>query len=114
LITIYGIKNCDTMKKAFTWLDSRKLAYEFHDYKKAGIDRAHLTAWCGKVGWEVLVNRRGTTWRKLTPEQQSVSTQAGAVALMLENTSLIKRPVVAQGDQLLVGFDPAAFAKVLK
>jgi len=88
MITIYGIKNCDTMKKAFAWLDGQKIAYTFHDYKKAGIDKSRLSAWCAKVGWEVLVNKRGTTWRKLTLAQQAVSTQAGAIALMLDNPSL--------------------------
>jgi arsenate reductase len=114
MITIYGIKNCDTMKKAFAWLDGQKLAYRFHDYKKAGVDRAQLTAWCAKAGWKTMVNTRGTTWRKLTPEQQTVSTQAGAVALMLENPSLIKRPVVEKGAQLLVGFDVQEYSQLLK
>ena len=114
MITIYGIKNCDTMKKAFTWLDGRKLAYTFHDYKKQGVDRVHLTEWCKKAGWKALVNTRGTTWRKLTAEQQAVSTQAGAIALMVKNPSLIKRPVVEAGEQLLIGLDVAEYAKVLK
>lgn len=112
---IYGIKNCETMKKAFAWCDEHGAAYEFHDYKKLGVDRSRLVAWCKAVGWKTLVNTKGTTWRKLTPEQQAVSTQGEAVALMMENPSLIKRPVVeTSGGQLLVGFDPNLFASFVK
>ena len=114
MITIYGIKSCDTMKKAFTWLDGQKLAYTFHDYKKEGIDRARLTAWCAKVGWEVLVNKRGTTFRKLTPAEQDVKGDKDAIALMQKYPSLIKRPVIEKGAQVLVGLDTAAYAKALK
>ena len=114
MITIYGIKNCDTMKKAFSWLDKEGIGYRFHDYKKEGVDSARLTDWCKKVGWKTLVNTRGTTWRKLTPAEQAVSTQADAIALMLVNTSLIKRPVIEKGAQVHVGFDPDALAKALK
>lgn len=112
--TIYGIKNCETMKKAFAWCDEHGVAYRFHDYKKAGVDRARLVAWCKVLGWKTLVNTKGTTWRKLAPERQSIGTQGEAVALMLEHPSLIKRPVVetAKG-QLLVGFDPALFASFM-
>jgi arsenate reductase (glutaredoxin) len=112
---LYGIKNCDTMKKAFAWCDSHDVKYEFHDYKKSGIDRTRLVAWCKAVGWKTLVNIKGTTWRKLSAEQQAISTQGEAVALMLENSSLIKRPVVETANgQLLVGFDPALFASFVK
>ena len=105
MITIYGIKNCDTMKKAFAWLDGRKLAYEFHDYKKAGIDRARLTAWCGKVGWEALVNKRGTTWRKLSDaEKAAAGDEAGAIALMISQPSVIKRPVLERDGRYHLGF----------
>ena len=114
MITIYGIKSCDTMKKAFTWLDGQKLAYTFHDYKKEGIDSARLTAWCAKVGWEVLVNKRGTTFRKLTPAEQDVKGDKDAIALMQKYPSLIKRPVIEKGAQVLVGLDTAAYAKALK
>lgn len=109
MITIYGIKNCTTMKKAFGWCEERGVEFVFHDYKKQGVDRDRLAQWCQHVGWETLVNTRGTTWRKLTPAQQAVSTQGQAVALMLEYPSLIKRPVVETGAQLLVGFDPQIF-----
>ena len=114
MITLYGIRNCDTMKKAFAWLDKEGIGYRFHDYKKEGVDRARLTDWCQKAGWKVLVNTRGTTWRKLSPAEQAVGTQADAIALMLDNTSLIKRPVIEKGSQLFVGFDQDVLAKALK
>lgn len=110
-VRIYGIKNCDTMKKAFTWLDEAGVAYEFHDYKKVGIDATTLARWCAQTeGWQALVNTRGTTWRKLSPKQQSISDEAGAIALMIANTSLIRRPVLETPDgELLIGFDPMRF-----
>lgn len=114
MVTIYGIKNCSTMKKAFDWCDAHGVEFAFHDYKKQGADRKKLVQWCQQVGWQALVNTRGTTWRKLAPEQQAVATQSDAVALMLEYPSLIKRPVVETGTQLLVGFDPQAFSDLVK
>ncbi|WP_341644840.1 ArsC family reductase [Thauera sp. SDU_THAU2] len=112
---IYGIKNCDTMKKAFAWLDAAVIAYDFHDYKKSGIDTDTLSRWCGKLGWEALANKRGTTWRKLSPEQQAIASTEDAIALMQANTSLIRRPVVeTAAGELLVGFDPERFASVLE
>lgn len=114
MVTIYGIKNCSTMKKAFVWCEGNGVEVVFHDYKKQGVDRARLEQWCQLLGWESLVNTRGTTWRKLTAEQQEIATQGEAVALMLEYPSLIKRPVVETGMQLLAGFDPQMFASFLK
>lgn len=110
---IHGIKNCDTMKKTFAWFEGAGVAYEFHDYKKAGIDAATLTRWCEKLGWEALVNKRGTTWRKLTPNQQVVADTAAAIALMQAQPSLIRRPVIefASGE-LVVGLDTAAFERL--
>ena len=113
-VTIYGIKNCDAMKKAFAWLDGHGVAYEFHDYKAAGIDAARLAAWSKEVGWEVLLNTKGTTWRKLSPTQQSHVDEAKALKLMGEHPSLIKRPVLENGGTLLVGFVPERYAQVLK
>jgi len=112
--TIYGIPNCDTMKKAFAWLDDHGVPYVFHDYKKSGIDLAKLAAWSKQVGWEALLNTRGTTWRKLTPTQQANLDEARALKLMSENPSLIKRPVLETGTTLLVGFDPARYRETLK
>lgn len=111
--TIYGIKACDTMKKARDWLDGHGVAYDFHDYKTVGIDRATLQAWARKVGWEVLLNRAGTTFRKL-PEADKVGVdEAKAIALMLAQPSMIKRPVLEVGGDLLVGFKPEAYAAKL-
>ena len=104
--TLYGIKNCDTMKKAWTWLDAHGVAYDFHDYKKAGIDEATLRGWAGKVGWEVLLNRAGTTFRALPDADKADIGEDKAIALMLANPSMIKRPVLDSGGQLLVGFKP--------
>lgn len=103
---LYGIKNCDTMKKAWTWLDQHGVAYDFHDYKKAGIDRATLEGWVRRLGWEVLLNRAGTTFRKLPDADKAGLDAAKAVDLMLAQPSMIKRPVLAVGDDLYVGFKP--------
>jgi Spx/MgsR family transcriptional regulator len=110
MIKIYGIKNCDTMKKAFAWCAEHGVGYEFHDYKKQGVPREELVKWCRALGWQTLVNKKGPTWRKLTPEQQAVTTQGQAVALMLEHSSVIRRPVVeSESGHILVGFDPTMF-----
>jgi arsenate reductase len=111
--TIYGIKSCDTMKRARDWLAAHGVAYDFHDYKASGIDRAHLEAWAGKVDWEVLLNRSGTTYRALPDEKKLGLDQAKAIALMIEQPSMIKRPVLDLGDRLLVGFRPEAYAEAL-
>lgn len=108
-ITIYGIKNCDTMKKARAWLDANGVAYAFHDYKSEGIDRKRLQAWAGAVGWETLLNRAGTTFRKLADSDKQGLTQEKAIALMLEQPSMIKRPVLDTGGALLVGFKPEIY-----
>lgn len=109
-VTIYGIKNCDTMKKARAWLDAHGVAYAFHDYKTSGIDAAHLKAWASKVGWEVLLNRAGTTFRKLDEADKADIDEAKALRLMQEHTSVIKRPVLEADGALLVGFTPDAYA----
>lgn len=111
---IYGIKNCDTMKKAFAWLDEYGIAYELHDYKKAGISAAKLNDWEKQLGWEALLNRRGTTWRKLDAATQAGINRENALQLMQEQTSLIKRPLVEQGKILLCGFDAENWQKALK
>jgi len=109
--TLYGIRNCDTMKKAWTWLDDHGVAYEFHDYKKQGIDRQRLEAWVAKLGWEVLLNRAGTTFRKLPDADRTGIDAAKAVELMLAQPSMIKRPVLDAGGDLLVGFKPAEYER---
>ena len=107
--TIYGIKNCDTMKKARTWLDEHGVKYEFHDYKSVGIDRARLEAWTKKVGWEVLLNRAGTTFRKLSDSERADIDESKALKLMLAQPSMIKRPVLEKGGKVIVGFKPEIY-----
>ncbi len=112
--TLYGIKNCDTMKKARAWLDARGVAYTFHDYKAEGIDRKCLETWAKSVGWETLLNRAGTTFRKL-PESGRIDLDEGkALALMLDQPSMIKRPVLDLGGRLLVGFKPELYEEAVR
>ncbi len=107
--TVYGIKNCDTMKKARAWLDDHGIAYAFHDYKTAGIDRETLESWAKKVGWEKLLNRQGQTFRKLSDLDKRDLTEKKAIALMMAQPSMIKRPVVDRAGKLSVGFLPAEY-----
>jgi len=111
-ITIYGIKNCDTMKKARAALDKKRVAYSFHDYKTQGIDKAKLEGWARKAGWEALLNRAGTTFRKLPDADKADITGKKAIALMLAQPSMIKRPVLEAPGKLLVGFKPDDYAKL--
>ena len=113
-LTLYGIKNCDTMKKARSWLDGHGVAYDFHDYKTDGIDRPRLTRWCSEAGWETLLNRGGTTFRKLPDPQRAGLTEQKAIDLMLAQPSLIKRPVLDLGKRLLVGFKPETYAREVR
>jgi Spx/MgsR family transcriptional regulator len=103
-VTLYGIKNCDTMKKARAWLDAKGVAYAFHDYKASGIDHARLEGWARDVGWETLLNRAGTTFRKLPDAEKTGIDERKALALMVDQPSMIKRPVLDLGDRLVVGF----------
>ena len=112
-LRLYGIKACDTMKKARTWLDLQGLSYDFHDYKSASIDRAHLQAWCDEHGWQTILNRAGTTFRKLDDSQKADLDQAKAIELMLAQPSMIKRPVLDLGDRTLIGFKPDIYAAAL-
>ena len=111
--TLYGIPNCDTVKKARTWLGANEVAYAFHDYKKAGIDEARLRRWSAEAGWEKLLNRAGTTFRKLPDADKTGLDEDKAIALMLAQPSMIRRPVVEGGDTLLVGFDPDTWLAAL-
>lgn len=113
-IVIYGIKNCDTMKKARAWLDQQGVEYNFHDYKAAGIDKERLARWSKAAGWEVLLNRAGTTFRKLPDAEKTNLTEKKALALMLAQPSMIKRPVLEIGGKLLVGFKPESYAAAIK
>ncbi|MDQ8731145.1 ArsC family reductase [Bradyrhizobium sp. LHD-71] len=112
-LIIYGIKNCDTMKKARAWLDAHRVAYSFHDYKVEGIDKKRLEGWAKEVGWEALLNRAGTTFRKLPEKDKQGLTAAKATALMLDQPSMIKRPVLETGRNLVVGFKPDIYAAEL-
>jgi arsenate reductase len=111
-VTLYGIKNCDTMKKAWTWLDTAHVAYTFHDDKKEGIDKATLESWAKTVGWEVLLNKSGQTFRKLPDADKENVTEKKAIALMLAQPGMIKRPVLDVGGKLTVGFKPEVYEKV--
>lgn len=108
---LYGIPNCDTVKKARTWLDAQGIAYDFHDYKKAGADRAKLSAWCDALGWETVLNRAGTTFRKLPDADKAGIDRDKAIALMLDQPSMIKRPIVEYQGGLLAGFKPPEWEK---
>lgn len=112
MVTIYGIKACDTMKKARDWLDGQGVAYDFHDYKSVGIGRDVLQAWARQVGWEVLLNRSGTTFRKLPDADKTGLTEARAIELMLAQPSMIKRPVLDVDGTLTVGFKPDTYKAV--
>jgi len=112
-ITMYGIPNCDSVKKAKLWLAENEVEYEFYDYKKMGAEKATLKAWSKLVGWETLINRRGTSWRKLSESERSDLTETRAIGLMIANPSLIKRPVITVNDTVMVGFDETEFAEKL-
>jgi len=113
---VYAIPNCNTVKKALDWLKANKLAYEFHDYKKLGITATQLTNWSKQIGWEALINKKGATWRQLPKEiQESITTQKAAIALMIEKTSIIRRPLIEENGKIIVlGFDEAEYKKALK
>src|SRR4051812_44626294 len=114
MVTIYGIKNCDTMKHARTWLEAHKIRCGFHDYKASGIDKATLECWVKKVGWEVLLNRAGTTFKKLPDADKDGLTEKKAIALMLAQPSMIKRPVLDAKGKLTVGFKPEEYKKLFR
>jgi arsenate reductase len=106
MITVYGIANCDMVKKTLLWFKKNKIDVKFYDYKKQGITKEKLTNWCKQVGWEIILNKKSTTWRTLTiAEQEKITNQAEAIELMLTNTSIIKRPVVEYNEKIIVGFE---------
>jgi arsenate reductase len=115
MYTIYGIPNCDTVKKVLNWMKEQKISYQFHDYKTMGISAKELKNWCEQVGWETIFNKRSTTYKELSPAiQASVTSAAKAIPIMMEHTSIIKRPVITKGDKvLLVGFDAKRYEEVL-
>ena len=111
-VTLYGIKNCDTMKKARTWLDEHGVAYAFHDYKAEGVDKVTLERWAKDVSWEILLNRAGTTFKKLPDKDHESLTEKKAIAQMEAQPSMIKRPVLDVGGKLTVGFKPEIYVKL--
>jgi arsenate reductase len=113
-VTIYGIKACDTMQKAFKWLDARGVGYDFHDYKKVGVTTAELARWCDNAGWETVLNRAGTTFRKLDDAYKKALTQDKAIALMAGQPSMIKRPVLEADGKLEIGFKPERYAALFE
>lgn len=114
--TIYGIKNCNTMKKAFSWLEAHKIAFSFHDYKKEGISSEKLKTWSQQVGWEALINFKGTTWRQLSDdEKKRIHDAESAISLMQQKTSIIKRPLIEKGKEIiLLGFDENQYKKAIQ
>jgi arsenate reductase len=112
MTTLYGIKNCDTMKKAMKWLDAHHVDYTFHDVRKDGLTKKTLTDWCKQVGWETLLNTRGTTWRKLPEEVRDTVNKTKAIGIMFEQPAIIKRPVLVKGKQIHVGFKPDLYAEI--
>ena len=113
MIKLYGIPNCDTIKKARKWLNDNNIDYEFYDYKKKGVPEKELKAWVKKLGWEVLLNKRGTTWQKLDDDTKSSVNEKSAIKIMLENSSIIKRPVLSNEKELIVGFSEKDYAQSL-
>ena len=113
MATLYGIRNCDTVKKARAWLDGRGVAYAFHDYKVVGVDPGKLAGWVDRLGWEALLNRAGTTFRKLPEADKQELDRTRAIAIMLAHPSAIRRPVLEAGETLLVGFDADAYARTV-
>ena len=113
MTTLYGISNCDTIKKARNWLESNKVDYTFHDYKKTGIDAATLQVWCNEFGHEALLNRRGTTWRKLDESVKNNINESKAIGIMQDNNSIIKRPVLISGKIKILGFNEAEYKSLL-
>ncbi|MBT3062960.1 MAG: ArsC family reductase [Candidatus Thiodiazotropha sp.] len=109
---LYGIKNCDTMKKARRWLEDKDIAYSFHDFKREGVDERLLRQWVKMVGWEILLNRRGMMWRKLDDRVKADIDESSAIRIMLETPSIIKRPVLVEGESVHVGFNEALYSKL--
>jgi len=112
MLTLYGIKNCDTVKKARRWLEDHGIEYQFHDFRQDGLDKKQLSGWVEQLGWETIVNKRSTTWRNLSEKEKTISTNQHAIKLLLANPTLIKRPVIEKNKTLLIGFNEAEFQKI--
>lgn len=109
MITLYGIKNCDTVKKARRWLEDNNIDYQFHDFRQDGLDKKQLSGWVEQLGWETVLNKRSTTWRNLSDKEKEIQTNAQAVKLLAANPTLIKRPVLEKNKTLLIGFKEAEY-----
>jgi arsenate reductase len=112
MLTLYGIKNCDTVKKSRRWLEDHGVEYQFHDFRQDGLDKKQLTSWVENSGWETIVNKRSTTWRNLSDKDKEITTNSQAIKLLLANPTLIKRPITQSKKTLLVGFNEAEFKKI--
>ena len=113
MIKIYGIPNCDTMKKARKWLEKNNLEYEFHDYKKSGVPENKLKLWVKSAGWDIVLNKRGTTWRKLDDDVKNSIDETSSIKVMIDNASAIKRPILESGNRLLIGFKEDEYKTLL-
>jgi len=113
-VTVYGISNCDTIKKAKNWLDREGIEFSFHDYRKQGLEASQLESWVDSLGWENLLNRRGTTWRKLPDDVKDAIDRDSAIAIMLENPSIIKRPLLIKGKEMFLGFSDSDYQEIFK
>lgn len=114
MLTVYGIKNCDTVKKACSWLTKNSIEYQFHDFRKDGLTQAKVQNWVKSVDWETLLNRRGTTWRKLSEPEKTSITKTSAIKLMTAQPTLIKRPVIENGKHVTVGFSADSYTELFK
>lgn len=112
MLTLYGIKNCDTVKKARRWLEDHGIEYQFHDFRQDGLDKKQLSGWVEQLGWEAILNKRSTTWRNLSDKEKAISTNQQAIKLLLSNPTLIKRPVVEKNKTVFVGFKEAEFQNI--
>ncbi len=111
MVTMYGIPNCDTIKKARKWLEAHQIEYRFHDYRKEGLDKSQLEAWAAELGWELLLNKRGTTWRQQPDEVKNTINEASAIELMLQHPAMIKRPLLDTGTERKVGFKDTEYSE---
>ncbi|MCW8900992.1 MAG: ArsC family reductase [Gammaproteobacteria bacterium] len=112
MLKLYGIKNCDTVKKARRWLENHGVDYQFHDFRQDGLDKKQLTAWVEKLGWESILNKRSTTWRSLSDEEKNISSNSQAIKLLLTNPTLIKRPIAQNSNVLLIGFKDVDYKNI--